>query len=38
VVTQTLIELIGMLVYIRLIPRLVPASPTPTTVIDNWDG
>ncbi|MCE3276057.1 MAG: Bile acid:sodium symporter [Propionibacteriaceae bacterium] len=38
VVTQTLIELIGMLVCIRLIPRLVPASPTPTTVIDNWDG
>lgn len=26
VVTQTLIELIGMLIYIRLVPRLVPAA------------
>ena len=27
VVTQTLVELVGMLVYIRLIPRLVPTAP-----------
>lgn len=29
VVTQTLVELIGMLVYIRLVPRLVPAVLVP---------
>jgi len=28
VVTQTLVKLIGMLVYIRLVPRLVPTVPT----------
>ena len=27
VVTQTLVELVGMLVYIRLVPRLAPADP-----------
>lgn len=37
VVTQTLVELIGMLVFIRLIPRLVPATPTPISVTDNRD-
>ena len=26
VVTQTLVELVGMLVYIRLVPRLIPAK------------
>lgn len=27
VVTQTLVELVGMVVYVRLIPRLIPAKP-----------
>ena len=27
VVTQTLVELVGMVVYVRLIPRLIPARP-----------
>ena len=27
VVTQTLVELVGMLVYIRVVPRLVPTTP-----------
>jgi ACR3 family arsenite transporter len=29
VVTQTLVELVGMLVFIRLVPRLVPGAPSP---------
>jgi hypothetical protein len=36
VVTQTLVELIGMLVYMRLIPRLVPAPPA--TTISSGSG
>ncbi|MEP7740275.1 hypothetical protein ABKW28_21735 [Nocardioides sp. 31GB23] len=31
VVTQTLVELVGMLVYIRLVPRLVPAKAAART-------
>ena len=27
VVTQTLVELVGMVVYVRLVPRLVPLTP-----------
>lgn len=38
VVTQTLVELIGMLVFIRLVPRLVPATPMPTSVTDDREG
>lgn len=30
VVTQTLVELVGMVVYVHTIPRLVPAQPQPT--------
>lgn len=30
VVTQTLVELVGMVVYVRAVPRLVPARPQPT--------
>ena len=35
VVTQTLVELVGMLVYIRLVPRLVP---TPPAAVDAEDS
>ena len=28
VVTQTLVEVLGMIAYVRLIPRLVPAAPS----------
>jgi ACR3 family arsenite efflux pump ArsB len=31
VVTQTLVELVGMVAYVRLVPRLVPADPAPST-------
>lgn len=37
VVTQTLVELIGMLAYMRLIPRLVP-SPPATTITSGSGG
>lgn len=28
VVTQTLVELVGMVIYVRLVPKLIPAPPT----------
>ncbi len=34
VVTQTLVELVGMVVYVRLIPRLVRARPTGSARLD----
>jgi ACR3 family arsenite transporter len=30
VVTQTLVELVGMVIYVRAVPRLVPQHPQPT--------
>ena len=27
VVTQTLVEVVGMLAYVRLVPRLIPSTP-----------
>jgi ACR3 family arsenite transporter len=30
VVTQTLVELVGMVIYVRAVPRLVPEHPQPT--------
>ena len=35
VVTQTLVELVGMLVHIRLVPRLVPATPDGASIEAN---
>jgi ACR3 family arsenite efflux pump ArsB len=34
VVTQTLVELVGMVTYVRLIPRLLPSPTSPTTTFD----
>jgi ACR3 family arsenite transporter len=37
VVTQTLVELIGMVVYVRAIPALIPDRSTPRQVLENLD-